>query len=139
MLTGFHFFPSNTLGFYLLTLNTKIATFTITIFKTINNYFLESFFVQIYNILKVEHIHKTKSSDFLEFFALVLFFFLNSSVIGSKSHSESVLFINKEYDYWTNKMAYHFDFYLQFFIPSAAGKAEETAAGRADFRRWLQS
>lgn len=97
MLTGFHFFPSNTLGFYLLTLNTKIATFTITIFKTINNYFLESFFVQIYNILKVEHIHKTKSSDFLEFFALVLFF-KNSSVIGSKSHSESVLFINKEYD-----------------------------------------
>lgn len=74
MLTGFHFFPSNTLGFYLLTLNTKITTFTITIFKTINNYFLESFFVQIYNILKVEHIHKTKSSDFLEFFALVLFF-----------------------------------------------------------------
>lgn len=74
MLTGFHFFPSNTLGFYLLTLNTKIATSTITIFKTVNNYFLESFFVQIYNILKVEHIHKTKSSDFLEFFALVLFF-----------------------------------------------------------------
>lgn len=98
MLTGFHFFPSNTLGFYLLTLNTKIATFTITIFKTINNYFLESFFVQIYNILKVEHTHKTKSSDFLEFFALVLFL-KNSSVIGSKSHSESVLFINKEYDY----------------------------------------